>query len=151
MCIRFCRSQVSVNPEYKIPEVTYTNNAAVCSMFYSETFVKIHDCVVQNPWRGMSRLFTSWLFEHAHYYYYYYVFFSLSSVRRKISKNKKVRTYQYVKSVCLFIVIDVCSGCVLFYHKRDVTFYYHYYYYYFIIPRSYTTRFIIRIVKRIKT
>lgn len=41
--------QVSVNPEYKIPEMTFTNNAAVCSVYYSESFVKIHDCVVQNP------------------------------------------------------------------------------------------------------
>uniref|UniRef100_A0A2S2NX79 Lysyl oxidase 4 n=2 Tax=Schizaphis graminum TaxID=13262 RepID=A0A2S2NX79_SCHGA len=41
--------KVSVNPEHKIPEMTYANNAAVCSMFYSETFVKIHDCVLQNP------------------------------------------------------------------------------------------------------
>jgi len=41
--------QVAVNPEHKIPEMTYANNAAVCSVFYSETFVKIHDCVVQNP------------------------------------------------------------------------------------------------------
>lgn len=41
--------QVSVNPEYKVAEMTYTNNAAVCSMFYTETFVKIHDCHVQNP------------------------------------------------------------------------------------------------------
>ncbi|XP_050429469.1 lysyl oxidase homolog 2 [Adelges cooleyi] len=41
--------KVSVNPEYKIPEMTYTNNAVVCSMYYSETFVKIHDCIIQNP------------------------------------------------------------------------------------------------------
>ncbi|XP_026812005.1 lysyl oxidase homolog 2 [Rhopalosiphum maidis] len=41
--------KVSVNPEHKIPEMTYDNNAAVCSMFYSETFVKIHDCVLENP------------------------------------------------------------------------------------------------------
>ncbi|XP_008178980.2 lysyl oxidase homolog 2 [Acyrthosiphon pisum] len=41
--------KVSVNPEHKIPEMTYANNAAVCSMFYSETFVKIYDCVLQNP------------------------------------------------------------------------------------------------------
>ncbi|VVC37410.1 Immunoglobulin-like fold,SRCR domain,SRCR-like domain,Lysyl oxidase [Cinara cedri] len=44
--------KVSVNPEYKIPEKTYANNAAVCSMFYSETFVKIHDCIVRNPIRS---------------------------------------------------------------------------------------------------
>ncbi|XP_063232254.1 lysyl oxidase homolog 3 [Bacillus rossius redtenbacheri] len=41
--------KVSVNPEFKIPEMSYENNAATCSLLYTETFVHVHNCSVGRP------------------------------------------------------------------------------------------------------
>uniref|UniRef100_A0A1B6KSA0 SRCR domain-containing protein n=1 Tax=Graphocephala atropunctata TaxID=36148 RepID=A0A1B6KSA0_9HEMI len=41
--------KVAVNPEFKVAEQSFDNNAAVCSMYYSESYVRVYDCVVQRP------------------------------------------------------------------------------------------------------
>ncbi|XKL66522.1 hypothetical protein PGB90_009942 [Kerria lacca] len=41
--------KVSINPEFKIAEMTFTNNVALCSMYYTETLIRIYNCRLQNP------------------------------------------------------------------------------------------------------
>ncbi|KAJ8917857.1 hypothetical protein NQ315_010770 [Exocentrus adspersus] len=43
------RFKVAVNPEFKVPEMSFENNAAVCDFFYTETFGSVTNCVVQRP------------------------------------------------------------------------------------------------------
>lgn len=41
--------KVSINPEFKVAEMTYDNNAAVCSLYYTESFAHIFNCSIQRP------------------------------------------------------------------------------------------------------
>ncbi|XP_049777358.1 lysyl oxidase homolog 3 [Schistocerca cancellata] len=41
--------KVSINPEFKVAEMTYENNAAVCSLYYSESFAHVFNCTIQRP------------------------------------------------------------------------------------------------------
>ncbi|EFA10680.1 lysyl oxidase homolog 3 [Tribolium castaneum] len=41
--------KVAINPEFKVPEITFENNAAVCQFIYSETFGTVTNCTVQRP------------------------------------------------------------------------------------------------------
>ncbi|XP_018336928.1 lysyl oxidase homolog 2B [Agrilus planipennis] len=41
--------KVAVNPEFKVPEMNYENNAAVCQLIYSGTYVAITNCKLQKP------------------------------------------------------------------------------------------------------
>lgn len=41
--------KVAVNPEFKVPEMTYENNAAICQFYYTETLGIITNCTVQRP------------------------------------------------------------------------------------------------------
>ncbi|CAG9819265.1 unnamed protein product [Phaedon cochleariae] len=41
--------KVAVNPEFKVPEMSFENNAAVCDFYYSETYATVTNCVVQRP------------------------------------------------------------------------------------------------------
>ncbi|XP_075227026.1 lysyl oxidase-like 2 isoform X1 [Lycorma delicatula] len=41
--------KVSINPEFKVPEMTFDNNAAVCNMYYTQSSVSINDCTIQRP------------------------------------------------------------------------------------------------------
>ncbi|XP_023029009.2 lysyl oxidase homolog 2 [Leptinotarsa decemlineata] len=41
--------KVAVNPEFKVPEMSFENNAAVCDFLYSETYGTVTNCVVQRP------------------------------------------------------------------------------------------------------
>lgn len=41
--------KVAVNPEFKVPEISFDNNAAVCTFYYTETFGQITNCSVQRP------------------------------------------------------------------------------------------------------
>nr|CAI5867456.1 unnamed protein product [Callosobruchus analis] len=43
------RMKVAVNPEYKVPEMTFENNAAYCDFYYEETFGSVRNCVVRRP------------------------------------------------------------------------------------------------------
>lgn len=41
--------KVAVNPEFKVPEITFENNAAVCRFFYTGTFGAVTNCTIQRP------------------------------------------------------------------------------------------------------
>lgn len=41
--------RVSVNPEFKVAEMSFENNAAVCNMYYTESFIHIFNCSLQRP------------------------------------------------------------------------------------------------------
>lgn len=40
---------VAVNPEFKVAEMSYENNAAVCQLLYTETYARVYDCKLQRP------------------------------------------------------------------------------------------------------
>ncbi|PSN40047.1 hypothetical protein C0J52_20193 [Blattella germanica] len=40
---------VSINPEFKVAEMSYDNNAAVCTLYYTESFAHIFNCTIQRP------------------------------------------------------------------------------------------------------
>ncbi|XP_044754484.1 endoplasmin-like [Coccinella septempunctata] len=41
--------KVVVNPEFKVAEMSYENNAALCTFYYSETYGTVTNCTVQRP------------------------------------------------------------------------------------------------------
>lgn len=41
--------KISVNPEFKIGEMSYDNNAARCTLLYTETYARIFDCNHERP------------------------------------------------------------------------------------------------------
>lgn len=41
--------EISINPEFKIPEISYDNNSAFCNLLYTETYARISDCVLKRP------------------------------------------------------------------------------------------------------
>ncbi|XP_014206670.1 lysyl oxidase homolog 2 [Copidosoma floridanum] len=41
--------KVAVNPELKVGEMSFDNNAATCKLLYTETFAKVHGCVMGRP------------------------------------------------------------------------------------------------------
>ncbi|XP_055551210.1 lysyl oxidase homolog 2B, partial [Wyeomyia smithii] len=41
--------RIAVNPEFKVPEISYENNAAVCSLLYTETYARAYDCKIMRP------------------------------------------------------------------------------------------------------
>lgn len=43
------RMKVSVNPEFKVAEITFDNNAAVCELIYTETYARLFNCRVERP------------------------------------------------------------------------------------------------------
>ena len=36
--------KMAINPEYKIPEISFENNAALCNLHYNEVYATIHNC-----------------------------------------------------------------------------------------------------------
>ena len=36
--------KMAINPEYKIPEMSFENNAALCNLHYNEVYATIHNC-----------------------------------------------------------------------------------------------------------
>ncbi|XP_055385210.1 lysyl oxidase homolog 2B [Condylostylus longicornis] len=36
--------KVAVNPEYKVPEMSFSNNAAVCDLLYTQTYARVFNC-----------------------------------------------------------------------------------------------------------
>jgi len=36
--------KMAINPEYKVPEITFENNAALCNLHYNEVHAHIHNC-----------------------------------------------------------------------------------------------------------
>ncbi|KZC03737.1 Lysyl oxidase like protein 2B [Dufourea novaeangliae] len=41
--------KVAVNPEFKVGEMSFDNNAAICRLLYTETFATVHSCVTGRP------------------------------------------------------------------------------------------------------
>lgn len=41
--------QVGVNPELKVGEMSFDNNAAICRLLYTESFATVHSCVMGRP------------------------------------------------------------------------------------------------------
>ena len=41
--------KMSINPEYKIPEITFENNAALCTLYYSQMTAVINNCTFTRP------------------------------------------------------------------------------------------------------
>ncbi|CAG0897803.1 unnamed protein product, partial [Darwinula stevensoni] len=39
----------SINPEYKVGEMTFENNAITCNLSYSQTFAFVHNCTLGRP------------------------------------------------------------------------------------------------------
>ncbi|KAJ8687823.1 hypothetical protein QAD02_023617 [Eretmocerus hayati] len=45
----FYKFKVTVNPEFKVGEMSFDNNAATCKLHYTETSARVHDCVMGRP------------------------------------------------------------------------------------------------------
>ncbi|KOX72728.1 Lysyl oxidase like protein 2B [Melipona quadrifasciata] len=41
--------KVAVNPEFKVGEMSFDNNAAICRLLYTESFAAVHSCVMGRP------------------------------------------------------------------------------------------------------
>ncbi|PBC29813.1 Lysyl oxidase [Apis cerana cerana] len=41
--------KVGVNPELKVGEMSFDNNAAICRLLYTESFATVHSCVMGRP------------------------------------------------------------------------------------------------------
>lgn len=41
--------KVAVNAEFKVPEMSFDNNGAVCKLLYTETYARIYDCKLVRP------------------------------------------------------------------------------------------------------
>ena len=41
--------KMAINPEYKIAEVTFENNAALCILYYSQMTAVINNCTMVRP------------------------------------------------------------------------------------------------------
>ncbi|XP_032675495.1 lysyl oxidase homolog 3A-like [Odontomachus brunneus] len=41
--------KVAVNPEFKVGEMSFDNNAAICRLLYTETFATVHSCIMARP------------------------------------------------------------------------------------------------------
>ena len=41
--------KMAINPEYKIPETTFENNAALCTLHYNEMQAVINNCSLVRP------------------------------------------------------------------------------------------------------
>ena len=41
--------KMAINPEYKVPEITFENNAALCNLHYNEVHAHIHNCSLIRP------------------------------------------------------------------------------------------------------
>lgn len=41
--------KVAVNPEFKVGEMSFDNNAAICRLLYTETFATVHSCIMGRP------------------------------------------------------------------------------------------------------
>ena len=41
--------KMSINPEYKVAEITFENNAALCTLYYSQMTAVINNCTLTRP------------------------------------------------------------------------------------------------------
>lgn len=40
---------VAINPDFKVPEMNYDNNAAVCTLVYTEQYARVTNCKLTRP------------------------------------------------------------------------------------------------------
>jgi len=45
----FYTFKVVINPEFKVAEQSFENNAAVCKLYYTHQFASLYDCVLMRP------------------------------------------------------------------------------------------------------
>lgn len=41
--------KVSINPEFKVPEMSFENNGATCTLLYTEQYAKVFNCKIDRP------------------------------------------------------------------------------------------------------
>lgn len=41
--------KVAINPEFKVSEMSFENNAAICDLHYSDTYARVLNCRLQRP------------------------------------------------------------------------------------------------------
>lgn len=41
--------KISVNPEFKVPEISFDNNAALCTLLYTQTYARVYNCRLERP------------------------------------------------------------------------------------------------------
>lgn len=41
--------KISVNPEFKVAEMSFDNNAAVCNLLYTDTYARVDGCRLARP------------------------------------------------------------------------------------------------------
>uniref|UniRef100_A0A182JJM3 protein-lysine 6-oxidase n=1 Tax=Anopheles atroparvus TaxID=41427 RepID=A0A182JJM3_ANOAO len=41
--------KVAINPEFKVPEMRFDNNAATCRLLYTQTYARVFDCKLERP------------------------------------------------------------------------------------------------------
>lgn len=41
--------QVVINPEFKVAEMSYDNNAVVCTLYYGPQYARLYNCNLQRP------------------------------------------------------------------------------------------------------
>lgn len=41
--------KIAVNPEFKVSEQSFENNAAICDLYYGETYARVMNCRLQRP------------------------------------------------------------------------------------------------------
>lgn len=41
--------KISINPEFKVGEMSFDNNAAICTLLYTEYYARIFDCRLERP------------------------------------------------------------------------------------------------------
>jgi len=41
--------KIAINPEFKVAEMNYDNNAAICDLIYTENFARVQNCQLGRP------------------------------------------------------------------------------------------------------
>lgn len=113
----FFSMQVVINPEFKVAEMSFDNNAVVCTLYYGHQYASLFNCSLQRPWS------TSWASRNNILWTINFEFFSVShtatfslrkdrkreTTRRRVAKNY---TLFYVTLFCVYLIsksICLCS------------------------------------------
>lgn len=41
--------KIAINPEFKVAEMSYDNNAAICDLLYAENYARVDNCRLARP------------------------------------------------------------------------------------------------------
>lgn len=44
--------KIAINPEFKVAEMNFDNNAAICNLLYTDTYARVDNCRLVRPWEG---------------------------------------------------------------------------------------------------